>query len=567
MLILLVVSILGATVINLGQVDYALSSNYRSSVTALNLADSGLQAAAADLRADYYADPTDNWLVNWLNTGTMPPSVPTPFPDATGTVVNGFTLSPASPNPNPYPGTPYALGGASALGTGSFTRTIWLPPTVTVENGRTMVNIRVRSTGNDGSVATPANATIDGVVAIELTDSSPYSTGAFLGAGDGGDLIRGGPVRIAGTVVAIGAPSGGPLVSRLDLSNGSSIVNNYNGIGGPLALSTLSIKLPALADLDLNGETVENLGAELHVRDVDIIMETWGGEIGALDASGNPYKESLDGVYTDNPIGPFIDNMYADTVSGSDLDDGLEFPSLSNAYTDPATGTDYPSFADFLDNNSYQPITGGNVVISSQTPSFSWVDPAGNGTLAWDANSETLSIDGIVKITGSVSFGDPSIPGGDSLTAINYEGTGVLWATDDIEISKDVYPSGLFLQDGPDPDSEIDGNLGLIASDEIIIDGTTLPGGGGGRGRGGGPPGVNSNVQIVATLFAENRPRVKSRANIAGTVVTNAINVDNNASLNIWHVPSLAGRAPGGMPAGMMIGGVEVAISRWFQRR
>ncbi len=173
-----------------------------------------------------------------------------------------------------------------------------------------------------------------------------------------------------------------------------------------------------------------------------------------------------------------------------------------------------------------------------------------------------------MKITGSFSFGDPTVPGGDSLTAVSYDGTGVLWATNDIEISKDLYPAGSFLQDGPDPDSEVDGNLGLIASDEIIIDGFASPGGGrGGGGRGGGPPSGNDNVQIFATLFAENRLRVESSANVAGTVVTNAINVDNNATLVIWQVPSLAGRVHNGMPVSMMIGDIQVAISEWFQRR
>ena len=580
-LILLVVSILGAAVVNMGQVDYALSSNYRSSITAFNLADSGLQAAAADLRADYYADPTDNWLVDWLNMGTTPPSVPTPFPDATGTVVNGFTLSPGSPSPNPYPGTPYDLGGASALGAGSFTRTIWLPPTVTLQNGTPVVNIRVRSTGVDGNVD-PANATIDGVVTIELTNSSPYSAGAFLGAGDGGDLIQGGPVRIAGTLVAIGIPGGGPggkgPGTLLDLTNGSSIVNNYKGIDGASALGSLSSKLPALDVVDLNGESVEDLGAALHLKDVATEMSGAGGQLGEADAPGDSYKETLDGVYTDGTIGPNTDNIYADTVSTSALADDVVFPSLFAAYTDPVTGTDYPSFADFLDNNSYQPITGGDVVISSQTPSFSWVDPAGNGSLAWDASTETLSIDGIVKITGSFNFGDPTVPGGDSLTAINYDGTGVIWATNDIMISKDLYPTGSFLHDGPDPDSEVDGNLGLIASDEIIIDGSAAAGGGGpgrgggrGEGRGGGrgssPPGGNDNVQILATLFAETRLRVESPANVAGTVVTNAIYVDNFATLNIWHAPSLGAVSPNGMPVGMMIGDIQVAISEWFQRR
>ena len=74
-------------------------------------------------------------------------------------------------------------------------------------------------------------------------------------------------------------------------------------------------------------------------------------------------------------------------------------------------------------------------------------------------------------------------------------------------------------------------------------------------------------MQIFATLFAETRLRVESPANVAGTVVTNAISVDNYATLNIWHAPSLGAVSPNGMPVGMMIADIQVAISEWFQRR
>ncbi len=43
--------------------------------------------------------------------------------------------------------------------------------------------------------------------------------------------------------------------------------------------------------------------------------------------------------------------------------------------------------------------------------------------------------------------------------------------------------------------------------------------------------------------------------------------LQDGPDLNIWHVPSLAGGAPNGMPVGMMIADIEVAISDWFQRR
>ena len=571
-LVLLVVSILGTTVVSMGNTDLALSSNYRLSINALNLADSGLQASAADLRADYYADPIDNWLLDWVNMGSSPPTVVTPFPDATGTIVNGLTLSAASPSPNAYPGTPYELGSAQALGGGTFTRTIWLPPTITMDNGTPVVNIRVRSTGTDGSIATPATATLDGVVAIDLVDSSPYSTGAFFGDGDDGDVIRGGPVRIAGTVVVVGArPTRRrmrpPLFSRsrtrLDLSGGSSITNNYAGIDDPTSgLGTLVDKLPALDPVEYNGETIESLDAALHLKDATASTGRTG-QVGEPDNAGDGYKETLDAVYSDVPVFSRTGNVYADTMATSDLPDDLGFPGLTAPYTDLNTGASYPSFANFLNSNSYAPITGGDVVIDDSTSSFSYVDPMGKGSLIWDADTDTLTVDGIVKINGELQIGGGGGGGGrgrggrggggggSALTTVLYEGTGVVWSTDDIKINADLYPVGHYLEDGPDADSLVDGNLGLIASDEIRIDSA----------------GGNRNVQIIATLFAEDRIEVRARANIAGSVVTNALRANRRGGVNIWHVPQLAATSPNGMPVGMMFTDIEVAIEEWFQRR
>ena len=128
-----------------------------------------------------------------------------------------------------------------------------------------------------------------------------------------------------------------------------------------------------------------------------------------------------------------------------------------------------------------------------------------------------------------------------------------------------------------DLDTLIDGNLGLISSDEIVIDsgsggpGSSGRGGGRGRGRGrgggGGSGSGDSNLQILATLFAENRVEANTQANVAGSIVTNAINVSGSARLNIWHVPSLAGSSPNGMPVGVVLTDIEVAVREWFQRR
>ncbi len=446
--------------------------------------------------------------------------------------VNGLTLSAATLSPNPYPGTPYDLGGGQGLGNGTFTRTIWLPLTITMENGTPVVNIRVRSAGADGSTATPATTTLDGVVKIDLIDSSPYSTGAFFGRGENGDVIRGGPVRIAGAVVVVGNLGTGrrgwwrgrSRSTRLDLSNGSSVVNNYAGIDDPTSgVGTLVDKIPALDSIDFNGDTIDTLNAALHLKDATASTGLTG-QLGEPDSAGDGYKETLDAVYSDVPVSSRAGNVYADTIAASDLPGDLTFPGLSDPYTDLNTGTQYPSFADFLNSNSYAPITGGDVAIDDSTPSFSYVDPMGKGSLIWDAENDTLTIDGIVKINGELQIGGDGRDrggrgrggggggrggGGDdsALTTVLYEGTGVIWSTDDININADLYPVGHYVEDGPDADSLVDGNLGLIASDEIRIDSA----------------GGNSNVQIMATLFAENRIDVRTRANIVGSVVTNAL--------------------------------------------
>ncbi len=579
-LVLFVVSILGTTVVSMGHTDLTLSSNYRSSINALNLADSGLQASAADLRADYYIDPTDNWLLDWVNTASSPPTVVMPFPDATGTLVNGYALAVGTPSPNPYPGTPYDLGGAQALGGGTFTRTIWLPPTITMENGTPVVNIRVRAVGLDSSVATPAITTLDGVVAIDLVDSSPYTTGAFFGDGNNGDVIRGGPVRIAGAVVVIGNPGArgggggrGFFAGRnthLDLGDGSSIANNYAGIDDPdSGLGMLAAKLPALDSIDYNGEAIESLNAALHLKDATASTGR-SGQVGAPDAAGNGYQETLNAVYSDVPVASRSDNVYADTIAPSDLADDLVFPGLTAPYTDLNTGASYPSFVDFLNANSYTAITGGDVVIDDSTPSFAYVDPSGNGSMIWDEPTDTLFVDGIVKINGTLSIGSSGGGGrgrggggrgrggggrggggGAALNTVLYEGTGVIWSTDDIEINADLYPAGHYVEDGPDGDSLVDGNLGLIASDEIRIDAAA----------------GNRNVQIMATLFAENRVMARVRTNIAGSVVTNALIANRRGGVNIWHVPALGAMSPNGMPVGMMFADIDVAIEEWFQRR
>ncbi len=548
MIVMLVVSLLGSILVTLGQIDYDISAYHRSSTSARHLADSGLEATFADLRSDYLDNLQDNWSQAWLNAGTSPPSPPSPFPDVDGSEVNGVTLTQLNLSPNPYPGTPYAFGGPVGLGNGSYSRIIWLPPTVTpAPSGGSayQIGIRTRSIGSEGGPATPSTVTIDALIAIEVGGASPYDNGMFIGRGESGQLMSGERVRVAGSVHAIGAPDARFRFRR------SFQVNHYDGIDDlSTGFGPLAFKIPTPGTTEFNGEVVSTLNAAFRMKEGRIQIMA-GGMLGEADVSGDGRKETLDAVYSDAGINP-LPRAHTDVRGAYDFDEDLSFPSLSSPYTDPDTGAFYPNFSSWLDSHAFRPPLGGDLIIDSDTESFSYVDPAGRGRITWNAGTETLTIDGIIKVDGQVKMGKTGPPGGDLLTAIKYQGTGAIYATDKIEIHKDLYPSGQFLADGPDADSLVDGNLGLIAGTDIQI----LTGGG-----------QSFNLKIMAMLFAERKIEIKEPTNIAGAIVTNFLDVSGADFVHLWHVPRAGTMFPLGMPTGGMTSGISGIVRDWFENR
>jgi hypothetical protein len=564
-LILFVVSLLGAAVVSMGRVDYALSGNYRSGTESLHLADSGMQATAADMWADYDADPASSALAGWVSLSTSPVSLADPFPDPEGTLINGHLLTAAAIAPAPYAGTPYTLGGTTPFGGGTYQRTIWLPPTIEPLGSSSRVSFQVRSVGSAGSGETPSATTIDAVVSVEVDNVGMHSSAAFLGDGDGGEVIDGGIVQIAGPVVVIGDPDagapggsggrgrgggrrgrggdrgGGASGTELSLGSLSKIVNSYEGIDGVGGLGSLADKLPAIELHDYNGDQVAALDTAVRLKDAAFDVDLLAA-LGAADSPGNGYKETIDGVYTDGTFDDSGINIHIDEVGAYDLGEEVVFPSLWNPYTDPISGTTYASYSDFLATSAYTPLPAADLAIDGDTGDFSWVDPAGKGSLAWDSASETLTIKGIVRIDGRLEMGDSSI------AAIKYSGTGVLWATDDIRVYSDVYPAGNYLTDGPDAGSEVDGNLGLISATDIRLDPAGL---------------LPGDLRVLATLFAEERLDVRGGAQIAGAVIANSIEIASLNQLRIWFTPTLAGNAPLGIPATNSSASITVSVIDW----
>ena len=467
-----------------------------------------------------------------------------PFPDPEGTTINGPSLTAVAMNPNPYPGTPYAFGAEASLGTGTYSRIIWLPPAVVVDGGKTSVTAAVRSIGNDGNAANASVATVDGVVTIELLEASPYGAAMFLGTGDSGDVLKGQSVKIAGSVIVAGNDK-----SKFKLGNRSSIVNNYDGItDSSTGLGSLAAKLPALDEVDYNGESVQTLDAVVRVQEAKITMPG-NASMGEPDVAGDADKEPLDAIYVDDL--PNNGDLYADTIGPLDVEN-LSFPSLSAPFTDPVSGGEYVSFKDYLDTVAYTPPISGDLIIEGATGSFSYSDPGGKGSISWDNDTEVLTIDGVVKINGQAKLADGGeIDSEEQVSKIMYKGTGVIWATDKIEIRKDIYPLGQYLEDGPDADGLVDGNLGLITSTEFAIQSSD---------------GTISTMRIIAALFAEQKILVKEPANIAGSVITDYFETTGNDEVNVWQVPKLSSLAAAGLPS-TQVANIRASITDWFQRR
>lgn len=542
-IVMLVVSLLGATVVTLGRIDYTISAHYRSSTSARHLADSALEATFADFRSDFLADPNSNWSKDWINSGASPPAAFNPFPDVEGTSINGAVLTELTLDPNPYPGTPYALGDPVSLGDGSYSRIIWLPPAVSrAESGATQAAIRTRAVGSAGGPGADASTVVDAVISLEFGADSPYENAAVFGTGVSGKLLEGGDIRIAGPILVLGDEH-----TKLQF-NGSSQVNHYGGIDDPITgFGPLASKIPIPETTEVNGETVSTLNATFRLRGGQVILGGHGA-LGEPDSGGNSVKETLDGVFADGSFNP-SHNIHADTMAPYDLDPSVTLPTLGSPFTDPETGVEYATYAAWLDAHSYTPLIGGDLVVDENTDDFSYTDPLGMGRISWDEDSGILTVDGIVKIEGQVKFGETGNP--QDLAALRYRGTGVIYAADKIEIHKDLYPAGQFLSDGPDADSEIDGNLGLITAKEIqIVSGEDDP-----------------NVKIMATLYAEAKVEIQEPANIAGSLISPSIDAGGAGLVRLWHVPNLEGLFPAGMPSGPTGSEIAGTIRDWYESK
>lgn len=504
-LIMAIVSAIGSTIIAANMADLQISNNYSHRSTAFYAADSGIDVTISNLKGD------PSWIPLLIDTTTWQPISPVP----TGVTVDGLTLTSVGNN---Y----WQLGSTATLGGGTYTRTILLPPVVNVTSGDGTVTFTVRSTGN-GGVVDPSTQVVRSDVELEIRGYGVWDNAIFAADGAAGNLINGN-VEIRGSVHIIGDENNPPTI---DFSGTADIKNNYED--GPAAFGTDFSKLPALTPEDYNGEMVETLETTVRLENANIDL---GGDsdIGEPDATGDGYKETIDAVRSDGTITP-PSQVSADEWSSYDAT-GVEFPTLDDPYT-ADDGSTWATHRDFLENRS---LLINESEISGNINDFSYSDAWGN-SISWDKSTQTLTVNGIVRVNQDLRLGKPHGTPGDR--GFTYQGTGTFYAPGEIEIDGPVVPVGNYITDG---------NLGLIADTDVKIDYT-------------------AQINVFAAIYAEDQIYVSKQTDIAGAMVSRFFDMGTNVP-SIYHVPILSTNLPPGMPGDGRISVIRKAREAgWYQER
>ncbi len=190
---------------------------------------------------------------------------------------------------------------------------------------------------------------------------------------------------------------------------------------------------------------------------------------------------------------------------------------------------------------------GTDLTIDKDTQIFDIVDGMGN-RLAWEPVSQTLTVEGIIRIPGSITLGraggpaklNPAIPisytTGPTGGTLYAKKAGANWSDpgtggaheNSIRIYHSLLPAGVF----PTGDT-----LGLIAKDRILMD--------------------TAEVNVAAAIFAENQVKLKKQLQVVGSIVTRYFDIGAQVP-HVYQMPNLVKYLPPGMPGGQTYNFVKI---------
>jgi hypothetical protein len=519
-----VISTLGVSMLTVTTADIGASANYRGSKAAFYEADSGIQRSIMDLTAN------SNWSEAAVDGSLLPIVLQDPFP--TTLDINGHTIDLSG-----GPGW-YSFGPTETLGNGTFTREIFLPPTdseqANAKGSKLWVIVPVRSTGAVPNGSEPSTQRVGSDLRVMVFRVSIWDNAIFAGEGQSGKSINGN-VEVRGSVHVVGDPANPTL---LDWGGGATVRNSYIDAAQVANWDVAdAAKLPALPLVDLNGEWVRSLDAEVRVRNGDL---DYGGtsSLGDPDVFGNGVKDTLDGFYADGTVTlSGSASIHADENDDYDIDENIPFPTLDDPYVD-STGTSWAHHRDYLNAKA---LTLPVNEISDNIGAFALSDVNGN-SISWDPATNLMTINGLIRVDGDLKFGKNG-----TTHRVEYSGTGTIYATDDILFVWSVAPVGDYLNTA----AALTHNLGLIADNDVEI----------------ATSGGASQLKLMAAIYAEDEINVALQTKIAGALVGRAFDLGNNVP-QVWQVPKLAVNLPPGMPGGdPLLYAQRSEVSNWMHVR
>ncbi len=522
LLVTLIVFALGSALATSMLTEITTSVNYRNSGAALWQAESALERVAADL----LADPT--WARGMVDFSTIPMTIVNSFP--TSTTINGMSVTFDISGGQVVPKF-YDLGPTVNLDDGTFNRRIFMPPTsITPANGpgtKAWLVVPVGGRGTSGAIE-PSNAAVRTDMRVIVRRLTVWDNALFGGSSQIGGQINGN-IQVRGSIHIKGEPG-----KTVDMGGTAFVLNHYRDADQNDNFDVDWVKLPPVPMVNLNGEVVQSLGAEIRVEQGDVALSgnvVWG----EADVTGNIYKEEVDGHYNDAPVAlSGAAAINAEDEGGYDAP-GLAFPTLDDSYFHVPTATNYATHRNFLDTNS---LTIAENEISDNTPSFNHSN--GFGSINWNQGSGTLTISGIVRVNSDLDIATKNV-------GVEYDGIGTLYAVGDVRIHGHLMPKHNYLQTlTPNYD-----NLGIISDQNLDIS------------AGGG----ETWVKVMAAMYAEEKTTIKKQSRIAGAVVTRWFDMGNNVP-RIFQAANLSKNLPPGMPGGdpmLFVTGADV--TNWYQVR
>lgn len=503
---------MGVGLLTVGSTDLEISGNFRSRATAYYAADAGIQQSLANLRASGawilpMVDPTD-----W--------SIRSPFP--TTVTIDSLVVAVQQDGDGDPLVDFYPFGATQTISAGAFARTIRLPPTIDDSGADPVISFTVRSIGS-GGIGEQSTQVVRTDLEVTVDSYSIWDNAIFAGSGQAGNLINGN-VALRGSLHVVGNPS---FPAAVEFGGAADIRNNYSDAVDHFG-ATDAAKLPALETAEVNGIAAATLDAVIRLQDGSINL-SGSADIGLPNDDTNAFKETVDAVRADGPVGP-AGMVHSDEWGPYDAD-GVDFPTLNDPYYDAQTGVTYGHHRDFLDTRS---LTVGLTEISRDIADFSFSDAIGN-SITWDRGSALLSITGIVRFAADIRLG--TAHGKPDTRGFYYAGTGTLYSTRNVEIDGWVVPQGNYIHEG---------NLGIIAAHDVLID-------------------RSAHINVMAAIYAQDQIRVTKQTNIAGALVASYFDMGTNVP-SVFQVPLLSSNLPPGMPGPDAIAVIKgIRIANWFQ--